>query len=402
MIGMLNHDPMRPATTASAACPGTELRPFLIAVPQADLDDLRDRLARTRWPDEMPGVGWDYGVPLGYLKELAEYWRTGYDWREHEARLNDIPQLTTTIEGANVHFLHVRSPERDALPLLLVHTWPGAIVEFLDVIGPLAHPRAYGGDPADAFDVVVPSIPGFGLSGPTRETGWDLHRVARTFAGLMNRLGYARYGAHGSGFGSTVSRELARLDSDRLVGVHVTQFYAFPAGDLAELADLADDELPRLGRSGRCEAEATGAQMIQPSRPRTLAYALADSPVGQLAWIVDWFRDDAWGFPEDAVGRDRILTNVMLYWLTGTASSSAQVYYESARTGAGGRPAEASTIPTGVAVFSRDLRSVRRFTPHDSRDLMHWSEFDRGGHCLALDTPNLLIDDLRDFFRRLR
>lgn len=296
----------------------SEIRPFRIDIPQADLDDLNDRLARTRFPDELPSVGWSRGVPLGYLKELAEHWRTGYDWRAWEAKLNEYPQFTTTIEGQNIHFLHARSPEPDALPLILTHGWPGSVVEFLDIIGPLTDPRAHGGDPADAFHLVIPSLPGFGLSGPTRDTGWHERRVATAFAELMRRLGYERYGAQGGDVGAGVSPDLGRVDADHVVGVHVNAatvgFMPFPPLDAAELAELTDAEKARVERISQFMSEDFGYAQIQSTRPQTLAYGLTDSPVGQLAWIVEKFKEWTHGteVPEDAVDRDRILTNVML------------------------------------------------------------------------------------------
>ncbi|MFI9844495.1 epoxide hydrolase family protein [Nonomuraea sp. NPDC051941] len=379
----------------------TEIRPFRIDIPQADLDSLRDRLARTRWPDELPGVGWTYGVPVGYLKGLAEYWRTSYDWREHEKRLNDFPQFTTTIDGQNIHFLHVRSPEPDALPLIITHGWPGSIVEFMDVIGPLTDPRAHGGDPADAFHVIAPSIPGFGFSGPTRETGWDMSRIARAWAELMSRLGYQRYGAQGGDTGSVVSPELARIDSEHVVGVHVNGSLGFPTGDPAELAALSEAEQERLARLQRQMEEGAGYAIIQSTRPQTLGFGLADSPVGQLAWIVEKFKewtDPAAELPEDAVDRDLLLTNVSVYWLTGTATSSARLYKEG--RAAWGRPATRSEVPAGVAVFPGDF-GVRSIAERDN-NVVHWSEFERGGHFAAMEVPRLLVGDVRTFFRDLR
>ncbi|MDX3104201.1 epoxide hydrolase family protein [Nonomuraea angiospora] len=379
----------------------TEILPFRIDIPQADLDSLRDRLARTRWPDELPDVGWTYGVPVGYLKGLAEYWRTSYDWREHEKRLNDFPQFTTTIDGQNIHFLHVRSPEPDALPLIITHGWPGSIVEFMDVIGPLTDPRAHGGDPADAFHVIAPSIPGFGFSGPTRETGWDLSRIARAWAELMRRLGYQRYGAQGGDTGSVVSPELARIDSEHVVGVHVNGSLGFPTGDPAELAGLSEAEQERLARLQGQMEEGTGYAIIQSTRPQTLGFGLADSPAGQLAWIVEKFKewtDPAAELPEDAVDRDLMLTNVSVYWLTGTATSSARLYKEGRANW--GRPAERSEVPAGVAVFPGDF-GVRSIAERDN-NVVHWSEFERGGHFAAMEVPQLLVEDVRTFFRGLR
>jgi pimeloyl-ACP methyl ester carboxylesterase len=383
----------------------TTIRPFRIDVPQADLDDLHQRLARTRWPDELPGVGWSRGVPLGYLKELAAYWANGYDWRKQEARLNQFPQYTTTIDGANVHFLHVRSPEPDALPLILTHGWPGSVVEFLEVIGPLTDPRAHGGDPADAFDLVVPSLPGHGFSGPTHQPGWTTNRMAAAWKQLMARLGHDRYGAQGGDWGAFVSPELGRIDPDHVVGVHLNAatfgFIPFGPVDPAELASLSDAERARLERLKVSTAgPGNGYFEVQATRPQTLAYALSDSPVGQLAWIVERFKEWAWAaeVPEDAVDRDQLLTNVMLYWLTGTAGSSAGLYYENMH--AAFVPPQPVTVPVGVAVFAGDY-AVRRYGER-GHHIVHWSEFDRGGHFAAMEAPDLLVGDVRSFFRGLR
>jgi epoxide hydrolase len=378
------------------------IQSFRLEIPEADLDDLHDRLARTRWPRELPGVGWSRGVPLGYLRELAEYWRTGYDWRAHEARLNELPQFTTTIDGANVHFLHMRSAEPDALPLIVTHGWPGSIVEFLDVIEPLTDPRSHGGDPADAFHLVIPSIPGFGLSGPTGEPGWSAGRVAGAFAELMRRLGYDRYGAQGGDQGAIISPDLGRAAPDRVVGVHVNAasigFMPFPPLEESELAELSEAERARVERIAVYMDDGSGYAQIQSTRPQTLAYGLTDSPVGQLAWIMERFQDWTHAeLPEDAVDRDRMLTNVMLYWLTGTAGSSANSYYEDKHSGAWPQP---SGVPTGVAVFAEDI-SIRRYA-EQSNNIVHWSEFDRGGHFAALEAPDLLVAEVREFFRPLR
>jgi pimeloyl-ACP methyl ester carboxylesterase len=383
----------------------TLIRPFRIAIPQADLDDLRDRLHRTRWPDELPGVGWTRGVPLGYLKQLAGYWADGYDWRKQEARLNEFPQFTTTIDGTGVHFLHVRSPEAGALPLILTHGWPGSVVEFLEVIGPLADPRTHGGDPADAFHLVIPSLPGHGFSGPTRQTGWTTDRVAAAWAQLMARLGYQRYGAQGGDWGSFVSAQLGRLDPDHVAGVHLNAatlgFIPFGPVDPEELASLTDAEKARLERLSTSTAgPGNGYFEVQAHRPQTLAYALTDSPVGQLAWIVERFKEWAHDaeVPEDAVDRDQLLTNVMLYWLTGTANSSARMYYENMH--AGFSPQQSGTTPTGVAVFAEDY-AIRRYG-EQSNNIVHWTELDRGGHFAAMEAPDLLVSDVRRFFRLIR
>lgn len=381
----------------------TDIEPFSIDIAQSELDDLHERLDRTRWPDELPDVGWDYGVPLNYLQELVDYWRTDYDWREHEATLDEFPQFTTTIDGQNIHFLHVRSEEPDALPLIITHGWPGSIVEFLDIIGPLTDPEAHSGDPTDAFHVVIPSIPGFGFSGPTHEVGWTERRIASAFAELMDRLGYDRYGTQGGDVGAVVSPELGRVDQDNVVGIHVNAatvgFMPFPPLDDAELAELTDSEKVRVERIEHFLDEDSGYSQIQSTRPQTLAYGLTDSPAGQLAWIVEKFQEWTYGTerPEDAVDRDRLLTNVMLYWLTGTAGSSARLYYEGAHSDEWPQP---SDVPTGVAVFAEDI-SIRQYA-EQGNNIVHWSEFDHGGHFAALEEPDLLLNDVREFFRQYR
>lgn len=376
---------------------------FTLNIPQTALEDLSARLAITRWPDELPDASWSQGVPLAYLKELAEYWRTSYNWREHEAHLNGLPQFTTEIDNTNIHFLHVRSSQSDALPLLITHGWPGSIVEFLDVIDPLTDPRSHGGDPADAFHLVIPTIPGYGLSGPTYDGGWDVHRVAQAWAELMQRLGYHRYGAQGGDWGHAITRELAAIDTDHVVAIHLNTLLTPPPSDPAEAAELTDDDLARLDLLTRAEPEMSGYAKIQGTRPQTLAYALTDSPVGQLAWIVEKFKErtDCIDVPEDAVTRDRLLTNVMLYWLTATAGSSARHYWEAFHPSRPPRTEPLET-PTGVAVFAADqARPVRQLAERD-HNIVRWSEFDRGGHFAAMEEPDLFTDDIRAFFQPFR
>jgi pimeloyl-ACP methyl ester carboxylesterase len=381
------------------------ITPFRIDVSQADLDDLVSRLAATRWPDELPGVGWTYGAPLSYVRELAEYWRTAYDWRKHEAALNEFPQFTTELDGQNVHFLHVRSPEPDALPLVLTHGWPGSVAEFTKVIGPLTDPAAHGADPADAFHVVIPSLPGFGFSGPTHTTGWNTTRVASAWAELMRRLGYERYGAQGGDLGAFVAPELGRTAPDRVVGVHVNAatFGFIPFGKVSadERVTLTAAERARLDRLAAYLDDGSGYFKIQATRPQTLAYGLSDSPAGQLAWNVEKFKE--WTFPssdlpETAIDRDDLLTQVMFYWLTGTAASSARIYYENMH--ATSWHTTPATTPTGVAVFAEDV-AIRRYA-EPGNNVTHWTEFERGDHFAALETPDLLTSDIRAFFRTLR
>ncbi|MER8073207.1 epoxide hydrolase family protein [Streptomyces sp. NPDC094034] len=384
------------------------IRPFRLDIPQSELDDLRDRLDRTRWPDELPGVGWAYGVPLGYLRELARYWRHEYDWRAAEAGLNGWPQFTTTIDGANIHFAHVRSPEPDATPLLMTHGWPGSIVEFARVAGPLTDPRTHGGDPSDAFHLVLPSIPGFGLSGPTRETGWEFRRVAAAFTELMRRLGYERYGAQGGDWGAAISREIGRTRPDLVIGVHLNLLPNAAAAHQPgadELDALPPQERARTlaswERAQEWSRERQGYADIQSTRPQTLAYGLTDSPVGQLAWIVEKFKEwtDSRDRPEDAVDRDQMLTNVMLYWLTGTAGSSARIYYERAHADYWGTPPEPSTAPTALADFARENFIPLRHVADRTNNIVQWTEYDRGGHFAAMEQPDLLVGDVRRFFR---
>lgn len=268
------------------------MRPFRVDVAQADLDELADRLGRTRWPDQLPGVGWRYGVERDYLADLVEYWRTGYDWRVHEARLNQFPQFTTVIDGQQVHFLHVRSPEPDATPLIVTHGWPSTVYDFVDILGPLTDPRAHGGDPADAFHVVAPSLPGFAFSGPTTETGWGTRRTARAWAALMGRLGYDRYGAQGGDFGSVISAELGRVAPEHVLGVHVNALAsAATPTDPADLANLTESDREQAIANQHWWYGHSGYATQMSTRPQTLAYALNDSPAGQLAWNLEWFVD---------------------------------------------------------------------------------------------------------------
>jgi pimeloyl-ACP methyl ester carboxylesterase len=374
--------------------PTAPITPLNAHIPQADLDDLQQRLARVRWPDELRDAGWAYGVPLAYVRELVSYWREGFDWREQEARLNAVPQFVTELDGQRVHFLHQRSPEPGALPLICTHGWPMSVFEYLDLLGPLTDPRAHGGDPADAFHVVVPSLPGVGFSGPTTEAGWDTRRTARAWAGLMAALGYDRYGAHGNDAGSMISPELGRHDRDRVVGVHVTQLFSFPSGDPAEFANLTAEDHAALaflqdfqGRGG------LAYNAYQSAQPQTLAYALQDSPAGWLAWVTQLFTEE--------VDRDYILTNASLYWLTGTIGSSIRRYYADAHT-TEPPPTEPTSTPTGVAVFATDFQSIPTFAKRDHGNIVRWTHYDRGSHFSPHDAPDLLLDDIRAFYRALR
>ncbi|HET6296255.1 MAG TPA: epoxide hydrolase [Kribbella sp.] len=380
------------------------IKPFRLEIPQSTLDDLQRRLDDSRLPAPLPGDDWDTGVPVAWLSELVEYWRTGYDWRAVEKQLNDIPQYTTVIDGQQIHFLHVRSAEPDALPLILTHGWPGSFVEFLDLIGPLTDPRAHGGNAADAFHLVIPSIPGFGFSSPVSEAGWTSDRIGRAWAELMNRLGYDRYGVQGGDLGASISPEVARADREHVVGVHANGGpapmppYPLPAEELAQLTPIEQD---RIARMNAFMQEEFGYIAIQSTRPQTLGYGLVDSPVGQLAWIMDKFRE--WTYPRttlpDAIiDRDRLLTNVMIYWLTGTAGSAAYVGY--AQRPPWGVAKENSGVPTAALIFAHDI-IIRRYVEQENT-ITRWNDVDRGGHFAALEEPELLTADVREFFRGLR
>jgi pimeloyl-ACP methyl ester carboxylesterase len=382
----------------------TAIEPFRIAVPEAAIEDLRTRLAATRWPDELPGTGWERGVPPTHLRELAERWRSTYDWRAAEAGLNAFPQFTTTIDGQTIHFLHVRSPEPDATPLVLTHGYPSSIAEFQKAIGPLTDPGAHGGDPADAFHVVAPSLPGYGFSTPLRSTGWEVGRTARAWAELMDRLGYDRYVAQGGDIGAGVSGELAKIAPDRVIAVHVNTdvtAISLVGGMLPAAIDgLSEEESARLAELRAYEAEGRGYLQIQSTRPQTLAYSLADSPVGQLAWIAEKFWEWNGRGPagdRDVADVDHLLTNVSIYWFTRSGSSAAQFIYEAAHAEMDWTP---SPLPTGFSVFSAEPL-IRRILDPEHRN-GHWSEFDRGGHFPMYEAPELLVDDIRAYVRSVR
>src|SRR5262245_18172533 len=372
----------------------SEISPFRIDIPQSDLDDLRDRLDRTRWPEQLPGQPWQKGAPVDDIRELAEYWRDSYDWRSQEKVLKQYPQFLTEIDGQTIHFMHVVSPEPVAFPLILMHGWPGTVVEFLDVIGPLSDPRSYGGDRSTAFHLVIPSIPGFGFSRPLSGVGWDSRRTASAFAELMARLGYSRYGAQGGDFGALISPDLGRVDPDHVVGVHVNAATVgfIPFGDIDE-SGLTDLEKDRAARIKVFMTEGNGYFQIQGTKPQTIAYGLNDSPVAQLAWIVEKFHE----WTRGPVDRDRMLTNVMLYWLTGTAGSAANMYYELMHSGNWPTP---SGVPTAVAAFAHDIPI--RSAAEQANTIARWTDFDTGGHFAAMETPDLLVNDVREFFAGLR
>lgn len=376
------------------------IAPFKISVPQEDVDNLKYRLKHARWPSDVQGDGWQYGVPLRYLKKLVEYWLSEFDWRKQEEKLNQYPQFTCQIDGANIHFIHVRSQEPNALPLLLTHGWPGSFVEFLDIIEPLVNPVAFGGKSEDAFHVVIPSIPGFGFSGPTPDTGWNLKRIADAWAELMKKLGYKKYALQGGDAGIGISIEVSHIAAGSVTAIHMNGPTLLPYGNIENYPPLSENDQTRFERLKQWQNDGSGYLQIQSTRPHTLGYALSDSPIGQLAWIVEKFKewtDPEAALPEDAVNIDRLLSNVCVYWFTNTASSSSRLLYET--THAGGWPAP-PTVPTGVAVFAGD-NTVKAFSGASNTN-GHWTEYNKGGHFAAMEVPELFVEDLRKFFAAYR
>jgi len=380
----------------------TSISPFRVEISDHELADLRRRLHDARFPAPLPGDDWSTGVPVAYLQELASKWES-FDWAAYQERLNDVPQFTTVIDDQVIHFVHVRSGVPGAVPLLLTHGWPGSFLEFLDVIGPLTNPAAHGGDASDAFDVVIPSLPGFGFSTPLSSTGWTTKRIAEAWVELMDRLGYDRFATQGGDLGAGVAPEVARIAPERVIGVHVNGTLGFvPEVDDETAASLTDLELDRMRRVGEFMQNEFGYIAIQGTRPGLVGEMLADSPVAQLAWIVDKFR--AWthpleAAPEDVVGLDFLLANASLCWCTASAGSAAYVGY--AQNEQWGEEPASSGVPTAVICFAHDI-GIRRFV-EDAHNITRWTDVeDRGGHFAALEEPGTLVDDVREFLRGLR
>ena len=380
------------------------IRPFRIAIDEPQLDDLRQRLQRTRWPETETVAGtaqpWAQGVPLAWLQPLVAHWAQRYDWRAREALLNRWPQFITALDGLDIHFIHVRSPQANALPLVMTHGWPGSMVEFQQAIGPLTDPLAHGGRAEDAFHLVCPTLPGFGFSAKPSATGWGVDRIGAAWAMLMQRLGYARYGAQGGDWGSAVTRAIGVADPAHCAGIHLT----LAMGSRPDPSDPPTPEERRALKGLQHYRDwDSGYSQQQATRPQTLAYGLSDSPVGQAAWILEkfWAWTDHDGDPLALLDRDALLDNVMLYWLTHSAASSARLYWESFRPGS--RNTGPVSVPTGVAVFPKEIIApVRRWMAPDFPNIQYWTEMPRGGHFAAFEQPALLIDDVRAFFRPLR
>lgn len=377
------------------------VEPFSIRIDDAVLDDLHERLARTRLPDQIDGTGWDYGMPVDYLAELVGYWRDTYDWRAEEAALNRFDHFRTPIDGQSIHFIHARSAREDALPLLITHGWPGSIVEFLEVIPRLTDPERWGGAAADAFHVVAPSLPGYGFSEPPRTRGWDEMRIATAFTSLMDRLGYDRYAAQGGDWGAQVTSRIGTLDPEHCAAIHLNM----PLGVAPDPpGPITDDEQQDLASMKEFIRDESGYANEQGTKPQTVGVALNDSPAGLLAWIVEKFRawSDCGGDPERCFTRDQLITNVMLYWATQTSTSSARLYWESRHASRSQRTLPFVEVPTGVARYPKEVLRWPRSWVENQYNVVHWAEMDVGGHFPAMEQPELFVDDLRTFFRTIR
>ncbi|MGW6330950.1 epoxide hydrolase family protein [Nocardia rhamnosiphila] len=373
----------------------TAVRPFRIDIPQTQLDDLADRLRRAIWPNELRGVGDSYGVPNDRVRGLAEYWLDRFDWRALEAKLNAYPQFVTEIDGEDIHFLHIESSRADALPVILSHGWPGSILEYLDVIAPLTEPESVD---QPAFHLVIPSLPGFGFSGPTRSTGWGCRRTAHAWVELMSRLGYERYGAIGNDGGSMISPEIGRIDPERVVGVHVTQLFSFPTDDPSQFEGMSEADLAALAHLQWFHENKMAFNTLHSQQPQTLAFALSDSPLGLLGWNAQLFGE--------SLDEDFVIGNVALYWLTGTGGSSIRFYYEDAHSAQ--QSTGPTTTPTALAMFEGDFQSIRRFAERDHSNIVSWNAYDIGaarggandaaGHYAAHEAPAVLVADIQKFF----
>ena len=385
--------------TASTPTPSPLVRPFTVAIPDSELEDLKQRLARTRWPDPETVPDWSQGVRLDNARSLITYWEREYDWRRFESELNRFPQFKTEIDGLDIHFIHVRSANPQAMPLILTHGWPGSIVEFLKLIGPLTDPVAFGGSVDDAFDVVIPSLPGFGFSQKPTETGWNATRIALAWAELMTRLGYTSWAAHGGDWGSVVTTALGAMQPEGLLGIHLNSPYAFPA----QIPDtLSPEEQNAVDTLALYTGDLGGANHLQSTKPETIGIALADSPAGQAAWIYDKFQSktDNHGLAEDALTTDEILDAISLSWFTNSAASSARIYWENK---GGSMAGPQLTLPVAVTVFPRDIPLLPRSWIEDAYpNLLHYGEADRGGHFAAFEQPEIMVSEIRTGLRGLR
>ena len=384
-----------------------QIVPFQVDIPQAALDDLQNRLANTRLPDQIPGASWEYGAERGYVEELLRYWVNEFDWRAQEARINAFDQFTTPIDGVDMHFIHQRSTDPDAIPLMIVHGWPGSISEFLDIIPPLTDPAAHGGETEDSFHIIAPSLPGFGFSGIPEARGYNPERIAHMLAVLMERLGYESYAIAGGDWGAIINRHLANHYPERLIGLHSNMIIVAPPEDEDQRNSADPEELALTSARAAYMRNETGYQAIQGTKPQTLGYGLADSPAGVAAWIVEKFHgwsdlpQGADGDLDDNFSKDDLLTNISIYWFTGTITSSTRIYYENRNVPAE-KPIEYIDVPTGAAIFPAEIYMAPRAWVEAAYDLRHWTVMPRGGHFAALEQPELYLNDLREFFRLLR
>ena len=375
------------------------ITPFPIAASDEELEDLRRRLRATRWPDPETVDDWSQGIPLDYVKEVCSYWSEKYDWRDREARLNQHPGFRSEIDGVGIHFLHIRSPQEDAMPLVMTHGWPGSIVEFSKVIGPLTDPTAHGGDAADAFHIVCPTLPGYGFSDKPSESGWGVDKIGAAWAKLMARLGYERYAAQGGDWGSMVTTAVGVQDPDHCLGIHLNMPVAAPDPDT--MSDLTDKEKATLASLGHYQEHESGYSKQQSTRPQTVGYGLVDSPAGQAAWVLEkfWAWTDCDGHPENVLTRDELLDNVMMYWLPGAAASSARLYWESFAK----PPSGVVEVPTGCSIFPKEIiRCSRRWAEKRFHNIVYWNELEKGGHFAAFEQPETFVNEVRACFRGLR
>ncbi len=375
-----------------------QIRPFTCSTPQAALDDLALRIDMTRWPEKETVGDWSQGVPLAEMRKLVEYWRSSHDWRACEARLNDLPQFVTELDGLDIHFIHVRSKHEKAMPLLLTHGWPGSVLEFMGVIAPLTDPTAHGGREEDAFHLVIPSLPGFGFSGKPAATGWDGSRIARAWGELMRRLGYARWFAQGGDWGALVTHRIVQMEVEGCIGAHFNMMVAPPTAEALSNPSAKEQEI--LARLGHYEKVDSGYMKQQVTRPQTIGYGLVDSPVLQAAWIFEkmWAWTDNKGSPYDALSRDQILDNITLYWLTGTGASSARIYWESSEI----MTQEPVRLPVGLSGFPKEILWADRSWLGHMENIVYWNEVEAGGHFAAWEQPEIFTQELRKAFAQMR
>ena len=382
-----------------------QIRPFRCEVSDEVIADLKERLARIRLPDQLDGAGWDYGTERSYLDELCTYWRGSFDWRAAEARFNRFAQFTTEINGENVHFYHIRSPEPDAQPLIITHGYPGSVAEFLDILGPLSDPASHGGDRRDAFHVIAPSIPGYGFSGPTRHKGFNIAKAAAVNDRIMELLGYDRYFAQGGDYGSAISSRMAMNHPERVIALHLNFIVGRPADLANPMAGLSDEEIAEQAWKRNYDAHESGYQAIQGTKPQSLAYGLTDSPAGLAAWLVEKFKtwSDCEGDIEQSFSKDHLLENIMLYWVTGTINSAMRFYYEC--IGPNAAPQDEwsfVTVPTAHARFPAEIRPTPRLWAEQMYNVVRWTKLAKGGHFAAFEQPELFVNDLREFCRDYR